>query len=187
MIKAVIFDFFDVFRTDAYKTWLRKNNIAHEGAYFEASRLQDVGEITTDGFLAMLSKLQGRTVTFEEVDGSATVDHEVVEIADALRKHYRLALLSNASSAFLRQLLHELKLDTKFDEIVISSEVGVAKPSAEIFEITLKKLGVDASEVIFVDDNERHTQAAEKLGIKSIIFSSASQLKQDLEGLGLKV
>ena len=66
LIKAIIFDFFDVIRTDGYKSWLRTNNLRHEGPYYEASYRQDLGEITLDQFLGLLSELRGRRITLED-------------------------------------------------------------------------------------------------------------------------
>lgn len=187
MIKAIIFDFFDVFRTDAYKSWLAANNIPHEGEYFDASRRQDMGEITTEEFLQELSRLQGRTITREDLEQNVTLDNELIALAEQLRKKYRIALLSNAPSAFIRGVFAEHDLERLFDEIIISSEVGMVKPNANIFEHTLKKLRSSPEETIFIDDNSNHTQAAEKVGIKGIQFISTGQLKQELRELGLEL
>lgn len=186
MIKALIFDFFDVIRTDAYKAWLSANNIPHEGPYFDASYQQDMGNITVGEFLDRLSKLQGCKVTREELDESAKVDQDVVNIIKKLRTSYKTALLSNAPSAVIREILAEHDLEKYFDVIIVSSEVGYVKPSPEIFMLTLEKLGLTASEAIFIDDNEKHTDAAEVLGIQSIQFQSAQQLKEHLAKLGIK-
>ena len=185
MIKAVLFDFFDVIRTDAYKAWLKTNNLAMEGPYFEASRQLDLGTINVEEFSRKLSEVTGRTVTLEEIDGSATLDHQVIGILKSVKKRYKTALISNAPSAFLREILEEDDLAKYFDEIVISSEVGMVKPSPEIFKHTLKLLKIEPSEAIFIDDNESHTQAAAKLGIQSIQFLSANQLGDELVKIGL--
>jgi HAD superfamily hydrolase (TIGR01509 family) len=185
MIKAVIFDFFDVFRTDAYKSWLVANAIPHEGEYFEASRCMDMGELTPQQFLNELSRLQGRTVTLEELEANAKLDKEVVAIADSLRKDYSIALLSNAPSAFIRALFAEHDLERLFHQIVISSEVGMVKPNADIFELTLQRLGIVASQAIFIDDNEEHVRAARGVGIKSVQFTSAKELRNQLNDLGI--
>jgi HAD superfamily hydrolase (TIGR01509 family) len=186
MIKAIIFDFFDVFRTDAYKSWLATNNIPHEGDYFAASRRMDMGEFSPEQFLAELSRLQGRPVTLQELEANAKLDDEVVAIAEALKENYSIALLSNAPSAFIRALFAEHDLERLFHEIVISSEVGMVKPNADIFELTLQKLGVPPSEAIFIDDNEKHVRAAASVGIKSVRFTSAKELKHQLVSLGLE-
>jgi len=187
MIKAIIFDFFDVIRTDAYKAWLATHNIAHEGPYFDASYQQDIGAITSEQFLATLSQLTGRTVTFEEVDGAATVDHGTVAIVSALSKKYKLALISNAPSKLIRGILAENDLEQYFDVIVVSSEVGMVKPNHDIFQLALEKLGVAPSESVFIDDNIRHVEAAAKLDIQAIQFKSAEQLQADLANLGVTV
>ena len=187
MIKAIIFDFFDVFRTDAYKAWLQRNNIPHEGDYFEASRQMDLGKLTPETFLERLSELRGRPVTLGELEASASLDEAVVEIARSLKPDYRIALLSNAPSAFIRGLLSEHDLERHFHKIVISSEVGMVKPSAEIFVHTLRELGVRPSEAIFIDDNPGHVAAAERVGITAIQFISAEQLKTELAKAGIKV
>ena len=187
MIKALIFDFFDVIRTDAYKAWLKRHNIPHEGPYFDASRQMDMGAITPERFHEILSELTGRPVTFEEVDGAATVDNEVVKIVSTLSQAYKLALLSNAPSKFIRGILAEHDLAKYFDVIVVSSEVGMVKPSQEIFHLALQRLDADPAESLFIDDNIRHVEAAAKVGILAVQFTSAEQLKSDLGARGVKL
>lgn len=184
--KAIIFDFFGVIRTDAYIAWLQKNHIPHEGAYFDASYQQDIGKSTNEEFFRRLSELQGRSVTKEEMDVGAIVDEAVVTIVKTLKQRYKLALLSNSAGS-VRRLLKENNLEQYFDEVIISSEVGMVKPSPEIFKLALNRLGVTASETVFIDDNSNHVQAAEKLGIKSIWFKSAEQLKEKLHNLDIKL
>jgi HAD superfamily hydrolase (TIGR01509 family) len=110
----------------------------------------------------------------------------MVHIAESLRKHYKTALVSNAPSEFIRRLLQAHDLARLFDEIVISSEVSTVKPSKEIFELILSKLKVAPSEAVFIDDNPGHVEAALKYGIKSIRFTSAQQLRKELEATDLK-
>ena len=62
-----------------------------------------------------------------------------------------LAIVSNWDDR-LRPLLEDLRLDRYFNCIVISSEVGFMKPSAVIFEETLRRLGTPASAVLHVGD-----------------------------------
>lgn len=183
MIKAIIFDFFDVLRTDPYKAWLNSLNLKREGGYADASYDLDMGTINDDQFFERISKLQGRTVTREEHEKYASLNHSVVEIADRLHENHKTALLSNAPSPYLRGLLKNHDLEKHFDEIVISSEVSMVKPNADIFTYTLQKLGVTSDEALFIDDNEHNTTSAEQLGIKCILFTSAAQLKQELEEL----
>jgi putative hydrolase of the HAD superfamily len=180
MIKALIFDFFDVIRTDAYKSWLKANGIAQEGPWAYAAHLQDVGTIDTERFLEQVGELYGKTLTRADMDATATVDQEVVALIAELHQTYPLALLSNASSALIREIIADNDLEKHFDHIIVSSEVGLVKPQPEIFQLALQKLGIEPEEAVFIDDNERYVQAANDLGIHGVQFISATQLRQDL-------
>lgn len=136
-------------------------------------------------FLERLSELTGRPITFEEVDGVAVVDAKVVAIVAGLSSRYKLALISNAPSKLIRTILAENDLEKYFDVTIISSEVGMVKPSPEIFHMALKKLAVKPSEAVFIDDNIRHVTGADEVGIHAIEFRSAAQLRKALSDAGI--
>jgi 2-haloacid dehalogenase len=186
-IQAVIFDFFDVIRTDPYKAWLTRHGWAKTGPFLEVSQQQDHGRITVDQFLARLEQLSGEPVTREIMEAGAKVDDQVVAVLAQLHGPYRTALLSNAPSKLIRDLLRDHDLERYFDEIVVSSEVGHIKPGPEIFELALKRLAVPAPAAVFIDDDPRNTAAAERLGLRAIQFTSAAQLHHDLATLGIQV
>lgn len=53
----------------------------------------------------------------------------------------------------------------RFDEAFYSFEVGAAKPDPAFFRIALDRLGVPASEVLFIDDQPRNVAAARSVGL----------------------
>jgi putative hydrolase of the HAD superfamily len=185
VISVVIFDFFDVIRTDMYKSWLSAHGYVREGKFLKASQRLDAGEITLVDFLQLLSLYSGEHVTLEKFDVNAQVNTEVLQIIIELRKNYRIALLSNSPSALIRDILHAHGLQKYFDEIFVSSEVGYIKPSAEIFEYALYKLGVEAARALFIDDNRHHIAGAKNIGLQVIHFLSADQLRKDLQAMGI--
>jgi epoxide hydrolase-like predicted phosphatase len=93
----------------------------------------------------------------------------------SLRPHYRLALLTNAWLDVRPVLTKKFPLGRLVDEIVISAEVGLAKPDPAIYRLTLAQLGVAPDEALFIDDKLRNVEAAEALGIRSIHFRDAPQ------------
>lgn len=188
MFKAIIFDFFDVIRTDPYQAWLKQHGYKREGKFLEASQRQDRGEIGVDEFLETLSQLTGQSPKeiFDEMEADAKVDYDVVALVDRLHKSYRTALLSNAPSSFLRGLLRDHDLEKHFDEIVISSEVGLIKPSAEVFQHLLSKLNVRPEEAVFIDDAGGNVEAARRLGIKSILYTDVASLIAELKTLHIE-
>lgn len=185
MIKAIIFDFFDVFRTDTYKAWLARNAFPNVHDYAAASRKLDTGELSSEAFLQRLSDLSGQTVTWESLDAEATINNDVIAIAETLKSRHNTALLSNAPSALLRDILVQHDLERLFDHIVISSEVGLAKPDSEIFHLVLNRLGARPHETVFIDDNKTHVQAAQAIGINGVQFTSAPQLQEQLRKINV--
>lgn len=76
------------------------------------------------------------------------------ELLARLRGRVRLAVCSNFShSETARFVLERAGLLAHFDPVVISEDVGIRKPRAEIFEAVLERLGAAPAEVIHVGDS----------------------------------
>src|SRR5664280_2354786 len=72
-----------------------------------------------------------------------------------------------------------------FDGLLISGEVGLAKPDPAIFRLFLDRFGLEAGSTLFIDDSPANVAAARALGIWSIGFVSPAQLERDLAQFGL--
>lgn len=94
---------------------------------------------------------------------------------------YKLALLSNIGTDWLDDFIPKSELAEMFDVTVLSGEVMMAKPDAQIFEYTAKKLLVNPSDCIFIDDTMVNVEAAEYVGMTGIVFGTFDQAKTDLE------
>jgi putative hydrolase of the HAD superfamily len=89
---------------------------------------------------------------------------------------YRLAILTNNVREWEPLWRAKLPVDEIFELVVDSAWVGMRKPDPEIYRLTLERLGGVAPErSLFVDDNELNVDAARKLGIHAIHFSSNEQ------------
>jgi putative hydrolase of the HAD superfamily len=189
MFKTIIFDFFDVIRTDPYKWWLIRRGLVREGGYLEASQKMDRGELDIQGFFVRLSELTGESVheIEQEMESITKMNYDVLSLIDELRaQKYHIGLLSNAPSEFIRDIFKQHDLEKYFDTIVISSEVGLIKPEPEIFHHILKQMNVSAGEAVFIDDNPHNVDAAEKVGIRGLVFTSAQTLQVDLNEFGIR-
>lgn len=99
--------------------------------------------------------------------------HEgVVETLSGLKgRGYRLAILSNWDPR-LRCLLDGFNLTSFFEEIVISSEVGVEKPDEGIFVLTQKRFQLVPENLLHVGDSHFHDfQGASKAGWKCLLVT----------------
>ena len=113
------------------------------------------------------------------------VNHELVAYIRTLRPQYKVGLLSNAWSD-LRQVMHQrFGFDGMFDELIISAEVGLAKPDPRIFHLAVERLSVRPGEAVFVDDVLANVEAARGVGIHAIHFQGNPQLFEALERLNI--
>lgn len=68
----------------------------------------------------------------------------------------RVALLSNAQACYTRPELQLAGLDDAFDEVILSSDEGVRKPSNELFRRVLIRLDVDPREAVMIGNDARN-------------------------------
>lgn len=86
----------------------------------------------------------------------------------------KVYLLSNAQSCFTAPELHSCGLYDLFDGIVISSDIGVKKPSVEAFEIALKTFDIDKENSIYVGNDMRDDiLGASRAGLRTLYIHTA--------------
>ena len=78
------------------------------------------------------------------------------ETVDSLAEHFRLGMITNGYSDSQRGRLAAAGWRDRFDPLLISEEVGLAKPDARIFEMALERLELGAEEVMYVGDSLSH-------------------------------
>ncbi|SDI02346.1 HAD family hydrolase [Paenibacillus naphthalenovorans] len=82
-----------------------------------------------------------------------------------------LGLISNWDLT-ARKVLEENKLSEYFDHIIVSSEVGVAKPDVEIFKKALQVSGVGPEQSLYVGDNYYDDViGSSKVGMESCLIN----------------
>jgi epoxide hydrolase-like predicted phosphatase len=75
-----------------------------------------------------------------------------------------------------------------FDVVVESAVEGMRKPDPRIYELTLERLAVDASDTVFLDDIGMNLKPARAMGITTIKVDDSAQALSDLEAvLGFSV
>jgi 2-haloacid dehalogenase len=72
-----------------------------------------------------------------------------------------------------------------FDDIIVSGQEGVAKPSPEIFTILRKRIGRSLDRCVFIDDSAANIETARMAGLDSILFTDTGHLRVDLLVRGL--
>jgi len=113
-----------------------------------------------------------------EIPGTVAILRELKELGRPLYA------LSNWSAETFPVARERFEFLSWFNRIVVSGEVGLAKPDPAIYRYTLEKLGTTPEETLFLDDKLVNIEAAQALGMTAFQFSNVIQLRQDLLAAG---
>lgn len=188
MKPVLIFDFFGVFCSSIATDWFKTTKPDKAGlAAFQALCTEsDYGRLTRAEFNQAASKLSGIPVPeiIRGIEAETHINTSLVKYVETLRaRGYRIACLSNGTHEWTLRVIVDHGLEHLFDEIVLSGDLGIVKPSPEIYTHTLDKLGLKPAQAIFVDDRQSNNDAAEALGIRSLLFTDTQTFIKDLESL----
>jgi len=128
----------------------------------------------------------GRSADLHEVRKAAAEifvpNESLVPIVDELRRRsVKLILLSNTCEVHSSYYLERFEILRRFDDRVLSWEVGFRKPEDGIFKVALERAGCPAEECLFVDDIQEYVDAAARLGIRSRLFRGVADLAEALD------
>ncbi len=184
MEKIILFDFFGVISTEIAPFWFARHfdEEAAQRIKMEMVTPADIGDITENEMYQKISERLGISpeVIRQEWRELIRLDHELIAYIKELKRTHRVYLLSNAPAEFLNRILEENSLYELFDEVFISSEMRLIKPSAEFFTYCLDKIGARPEECIFTDDNINNVRAARSLGIEAIHFTCLEDYRREL-------
>jgi putative hydrolase of the HAD superfamily len=188
-VRALIVDYGGVLTApirDTFDAWLAADGIEPEsfGALLEEWRADpgnpmhglETGSVTPDEFAAYLvgrlRRSDGGTIAveglYDRIFAGMHVDPDAFVMLRAARSAgLKTALLSNSWDF----VYPWDELDPLLDVKVVSAEVGMRKPDPAIYTLAADRLGVDASDCVFVDDIEHNVTAAAELGMVGVLFT----------------
>lgn len=196
-LRALILDYGDVLsrpqRADCVHAMAERLGVtldAFRAAYWQHRRPYDAGLPAVDYWRRVLGTI-GWNVREPQVPATIEwlVETDVaswVEYRDgvwALARWFRAtgrrtAFLSNGVPEVVARIRADRPLESWFDVVVVSSEVGVTKPDPRIFELCLERLAVEPGDALFVDDRPENVQAAERLGIRTLHFTGDDAVRR---------
>jgi len=90
----------------------------------------------------------------------------------------RTAFLSNSGPEVMARVRADHPLEARFDAVVISCEIGLAKPDPRIFRLCLERLGLPAAAALFVDDRADNVEGAAAVGLQTLQFEGLDALER---------
>lgn len=182
MIKALIFDCFGVLYRDNLSMLY---DVVPEAKHLELRDIihaTDHGLISRQEYFEKIAELSGKLPEdIRAIELKQFVRNEqLIAVAKSYRGRYKVGLLSNIGDETMDRLFPEPERAELFDAFVFSSEVGLIKPSAEIFEIAASRLGFSPDECVMIDDIPDNVEGARMTGMHGVLFTSNRQLEIDL-------
>ncbi len=150
------------------------------------------GKLSNEEFWNSLRQTTCITATDSELIERWVRDYEVNQdvrsaVLKAKELGYKTCVCTNNNGIRLPILEERFHLRDDFDVIISSHEVGHTKPAREIFEALLKALNIEASELVYSDDNPGRLQGAHDLGIQTFVFEDFEQFMGELKKLGVNL
>jgi putative hydrolase of the HAD superfamily len=115
------------------------------------------------------------------------LDDAVMSLIDALRRRYRVGMISNATLTLEDELRDHHKIHGLFEVVVNSSRVGFAKPDARIFHHAAQSLGLEPAACVHVDDLPHNVVGAREAGFHAVHYDGdGAVLGRELRALGVE-
>lgn len=133
---------------------------------------EDLAEVLTACGVDPDPGLVGELLDIEGSLLSATVHlyDDSIPVLRALRaRGVRTAVVSNCSRS-TRPVVGRLGLEREVDAVVLSFEVGAAKPDPAIYLAALDRLAAHPAETVFVDDQATYCDGAAALGMRTFLI-----------------
>jgi len=180
MINTIIFDFGDIFinleKQAAIDEFKKLGLDGPNAELLEMNDLFEKGQITELQFLEGFNKFLPNADILDVRKAWNSVIGEFplyrLEFLQMLSHKYRLFLLTNTDSIHISRFEHKVGVSffsdfyQCFEKVYYSFEMGMRKPSEEIFNYIVKKHDLSPKRTLFIDDKKENTDAAEALGIQ---------------------
>jgi putative hydrolase of the HAD superfamily len=162
-----------------------------EDLHGETVAMLEQGRMGLDEYLRCTVFYRPRSFTPEDfkayMHAQSVPYPETIDLARALARtgRYRLMTINNESAELNQYRLEQFGLRDVFVTFFSSCWVGILKPARRIYEVALAMSQAEPSSSVFIDDREQNLEPARALGMQTIRFTDAPQLRQDLAGLGV--
>jgi len=167
---------------DAYDLTMEKLNAVQHFERYEK------GQIPTEEFIKGINEASQMDLTQKSPKAWNAMLKDIPDqrysILKNAMKQFRTFCLSNTNELHIDAVYDYLRnekgidnLDTYFEKVYLSHEVGMRKPDEEIFEFVLKENDLVPEKTLFIDDTAGHLIGAEKTGIKTFHLSKGITLE----------
>ena len=154
--------------------------------YIGSKTISDVSDMNEKDFMEIV--YDEYKLSLENIRHNEKVVVNLEAIKKLKNLGLKIALVTSSKKEFVDQILDYFCAQDLFDLMVTRGDVLEPKPSPESYELALKKMGVEASECLVVEDSERGITSAKLAGLNCVAVSGNSIVGHDeLEKTGVFV
>jgi HAD superfamily hydrolase (TIGR01549 family) len=157
----------------------------------EPYRQHELGEIPASDYFAHLRQLLELEASDEEIvhGWNAIFVGEIAATIDCIataRENLPCYLFSNTNPTHQAywETAFPAALDS-FQQIFVSSEMGLRKPDRAAFEAIAAATGFDLGEILFFDDTEENIIGAKQAGMPAILVNDHTDVENALTNIGV--
>jgi putative hydrolase of the HAD superfamily len=158
-----------------------------------ASPAFETGQITLDTYLQRTVFYRKRAFTREEfvafifAQSEEFPESRAILSALAQTRKYLLATINNEPRELNIRRIEQFNLRREFEAFFSSCFVHIRKPDEAIYRLALEVTQRRPEECLFIDDRALNLECARQMGMRTIHFENAAQLRQDLQANGVTV
>jgi putative hydrolase of the HAD superfamily len=180
MIKAIFFDFDGVLTTDDKGTYTTCKNLSVLtgidldkilACYRKYIPYLNLNKTTHKDIWSKFCDCVGKDIDIEllkDAFADIPINEKMFNIVKSLKKKHKLGIITNNSKERFNIITKKFNLESIFDCIIISADVGCLKDEKNIFEAALECAGCEAEECIFIENQEKNLRLPSKMGFKII-------------------
>lgn len=108
-------------------------------------------------------------------------------LTDLKANGYPIYGLTNWSDETMQEEFKRWNIFRLVDDMVVSGREKILKPDPAIYHCLLSRFKLEPDECVFIDDNQKNVEAAQKLGIHAVRFEDAEKLRQTLIDMNVRL
>lgn len=158
-----------------------------------ASPAFETGKITLDTYLQRVVFYRKRAFTRAEftafifAQSREFPESRAVLSNVAASGEYLLATINNEPLELNERRIEKFDLKREFKAFFSSCYLGIRKPDEGIYRLALEVTQRRPEECLFIDDRALNLECAQQLGMRTIHYRNAAQLRQELTANGVIV
>src|SRR5215471_15084082 len=200
-ITTIFFDIGGVLLTDGWNHSSRRAAAEKFGLDWEkysdrherVAHAIETNRLSLDLYLKRTIFYQPRSFSVEEfrefIFAQSQAHPDAIEICRQLAasKNFLMATINNEIFELNVYRLKTFGLRNIFSAFFSSCFLGIRKPDEAIYRLALQVTQREAAECLFIDDREVNLECPREMGLKTILYENASQLRDALKQHGIAI